>query len=374
MKSSWFARYILPGFVFKAAVIGGGYVSGRELAQFFGAHGPWGGLVGMTTATVMWSCVFAITLEFARSQQSYDYRTFFQNLLGSGWIVFELIYLTMLVVILSVLSATAGDVLANVSGLPQILCVLMFMCVVATVLAFGSGLVERFLSLWTFVLYAIYILLVIFCISRFGGRISASFESARFVDIGGSVADGIKYAGYNMVAMTAVLFCARHLRSRRDAIVSGLLGGPMAMVAGILFFISMSAFDPQIESVPVPVNYLLNALHMPVFRGAFLVIMFGTLIGTCTALIHAINERVAQRFAAHGRELPGIARGIIAGSLMILSGFVADRIGLVELVAKGYGYMAWAFILVFVIPVLTIGVWKLIRQERSVAATARTAA
>ena len=45
--SDWFRRYLLPGFVFEAAVIAGGYATGRELVEFFLPAGPWGGLLGM---------------------------------------------------------------------------------------------------------------------------------------------------------------------------------------------------------------------------------------------------------------------------------------------------------------------------------------
>ena len=44
--SSRFQRFLLPGFAFKAVVIGGGYATGRELAEFFLPSGPWGGIAG----------------------------------------------------------------------------------------------------------------------------------------------------------------------------------------------------------------------------------------------------------------------------------------------------------------------------------------
>ena len=44
--SSRFQRFLLPGLAFKAVVIGGGYATGRELAEFFLPSGPWGGLAG----------------------------------------------------------------------------------------------------------------------------------------------------------------------------------------------------------------------------------------------------------------------------------------------------------------------------------------
>ena len=54
---------------------------------------------------------------------------------------------------------------------------------------------------------------------------------------------------------------------------------------------------------------------------------------------------------------------------MILSGcmFIASRFGLVELIANGYRLLAALILLVYVLPVLTIGIYKLahgsVRQE-----------
>src|SRR5687768_12620840 len=44
---SIFQRFFLPGFAFKAVVIGGGYATGRELVEFFFPSGPVGGLLGL---------------------------------------------------------------------------------------------------------------------------------------------------------------------------------------------------------------------------------------------------------------------------------------------------------------------------------------
>ena len=42
--STRFQRFLLPGLAFKGVVIGGGYATGRELAEFFVPSGPQGGL------------------------------------------------------------------------------------------------------------------------------------------------------------------------------------------------------------------------------------------------------------------------------------------------------------------------------------------
>jgi uncharacterized membrane protein YkvI len=46
---------------------------------------------------------------------------------------------------------------------------------------------------------------------------------------------------------------------------------------------------------------------------------------------------------------------------MVLSVYVADAVGLVGLIAKGYGLLTYAFIALVVVPVLTVGIWKIRR-------------
>jgi uncharacterized membrane protein YkvI len=361
-RSTWFSRYILPGFILKAAVIGGGYVSGRELEQYFAGHGPLGGLLGMLIAMTIWSVMYAVTLEFARVHRSYDYRTFFKNLLGPFWIVFELAYLLAIFTVLSVLTSVAGNTLEKVTGWPVLLCEAGFMAAVAFVLFFGTRVVERFLSLWSFVLYAAFAALVILSLAHFGDRIIEHIQAARVEDFGGVAWQGVKYASYNISAIPAVLFCARHIQNRKDALIGGLLGGPLAMIPGMFFFLAMSAWEPAIRGQAVPVEFLLDKLDNPTFRLIFLAVMAITLVGTCSALIHAVNERVAQTLAAANRPFHGWMRAAIAAVTMVLSVSVAVSIGLVALVDKGYSLLAWVFIVVFMIPMLTYGLWKLARM------------
>jgi uncharacterized membrane protein YkvI len=239
------------------------------------------------------------------------------------------------------------------------------MLTVAVLLFFGTKLVEQFLSLWSFVLYSAFIALIVLSFWRFGSRITDNVGMTPVTNFPGILSDGVTYAGYNIAAITTVLFCARHIESRRDALVGGLLGGPLAMIPGMLFFLAMAGYDPEIRSQTVPVEFLLGKLNMPAFRFAFLAIMAITLLGTCSAMIHAINERIAGSFSAAKRSFPRWGRATVAAVTMILSVVVADRVGLVALVAKGYQYMSWAFILVFMIPILTYGVWRLVRADAS---------
>jgi uncharacterized membrane protein YkvI len=120
-ESTWFQRLVLPGFAFKAVVIGGGYATGRELTSFFMPSGPRGGLYGMALAMLIWSVVCVLTFLFAMQTKSGDYRSFFSRLLGPIWPAFEIAYSCALVLVLAVFAAAAGAIGLGIFAGPTLL-------------------------------------------------------------------------------------------------------------------------------------------------------------------------------------------------------------------------------------------------------------
>jgi uncharacterized membrane protein YkvI len=364
MQLSWFKRYLLPGFVLKSVIIGGGYATGREFAEFFLSSGPVAAILGVVVAALLFSLVYAATLELARMHQTLEYRGFFRLLLGRGWVAFEALYLIMLLLILAVLSATVDALLVEALRLPAGLGAVLFAILVATLAYFGTTHLERYLVVWSFVLYGFYISFVTLCLVHFGHRATDSLMNAQLHAPGAAAFNGLRYAGYNISAMTATLFCVRHLHTRKDALIGGLLGGPLAMLPGALFVFASLAFYPQIVSAPVPMHFLLTRLNIPVFHALFLLVVFTALIGTGAALIHAVNERIAASGWQWAVNLPRPARAANAVVLMVISTVVAARAGLVTLVAQGYGLITYGFILLFMVPLLTVGVWRIARRTQ----------
>src|SRR3546814_19242317 len=88
-------------------------------------------------------------------------------------------------------------------------------------------------------IYLTYALFLVLARTSFGDRIGPAF--ALYVPADGWALGGVTYASYNVVAVVAVLPFVRHLTSRRDAFVAGVLAGQLAVVAGLLFFHRRSA-------------------------------------------------------------------------------------------------------------------------------------
>ncbi len=361
-KSQRFQRWILPGLAFKAVVIGGGYATGRELASYFLPSGPWGGLLAMLLATGVWSLVCVVTFLFAIHTESRDYRTFFQHLLGRFWPLFEVAYLAAIVVILSAFAAAASAIGAAALGLPPIVGALALVTAIAAVAAFGNDSVERIFKYVSFLLYGVYAAFVILAFAKFGGRISAAFATP--APMTGWLPGGLTYAGYNILGAAVILPVTRHLTSRKDAIVAGLIAGPLAMAPAALFFIAMAGFYPAVQREVLPSDFLLGQLGLPAFRLLFEAMIFAALLESGAGAVHAINERIAHAYERRSQQVFSRRLRLAVTLAVLLSAvFVADRVGLVSLIADGYRWLAYTLLAIYVAPLLTLGVWRLSRPQ-----------
>jgi len=209
--------------------------------------------------------------------------------------------------------------------------------------------------------YAIFVVLSFFA---FGDRIIQNLSVPTPHE--GWVLGGFTYAGYNVVGAVIILPVLRHLRSHKNALIAGALAGPFAMLPALLFFVCMIAYYPQIGGEALPSDFLLQRLNFPAFHYLFQLMIFLALLESGTGCVHAFNERVAEAFAARkGRSLSKIARLSITGALLFGSIFLAARFGLVTLIARGYRGLAYLFLGVFVVPVMTLGLWRLYERKNS---------
>jgi uncharacterized membrane protein YkvI len=350
---------ILPGLIFQSVVIAGGYATGRELVEFFLSNGPRAGMYGMLVAMVVWSLVLATSLEFARLTNSSDYKTFFKNLLGPAWLLYEIVYIITIVLILSVIGSAAGILLSDMINTPPLFGTIFLIVTIGLLTFFGTSLIERVLASWSLLLYVVYISFLILGFMKFGGAIKSGFSLP--AENTAWVGDGIKYASYNLGIIPTILFCVRHISSRQQAITGGLIGGVLAILPGMLFYFVLIAFYPVILGEAVPINLILAAMGIPFFQLLFQIVIFGTFIETGTALLHALNERIAVTYEEKSHHMPSYLRPAVAVVIMIIAVFVSDRIGLINLIANGYVLLTYLFIAVFFIPLFTIGLYKIIK-------------
>jgi uncharacterized membrane protein YkvI len=361
-SQSRFNRWILPGLGVKAVVIGGGYATGRELAEFFLSVGPWGGLYAILFATLLFSVFCSLTFVLARRLATYDYRSFFKRLLGPAWPLFELSYLLFVVLILAVYGAAAGAIGKALFYAPEWVGTITLAAGIAGVVAFGNRAVERLFRDVSYYLYAVYAAFIILALWKFGDRVPGGF--ANYTQTSGWALSGLTYVGYNIVGAVVILPVLRHLLNDRDAVIAGVISGPLTMLPALLFFIPMVAFYPAVQGATLPSDYLLQQIGIPAFHLLFQAMIFSALLESGTSSVHAINERIDGVWLARkGRQLTHRSRLLIAVVVLIGCMFLASRFGLVALIANGYRALAYILLATFILPLVTVGVWKIARNE-----------
>ncbi|WP_342805079.1 hypothetical protein [Alteromonas sp. M12] len=359
MPTSFFQRILLPGFILQSVLIGGGYATGRELVQFFLSSGPLGGFLGILVATAAFSLISMLSFEFARLTQSYTYRGFFKKLLGKGWIVYELAYFALGILVLAVIGSAAGEVVSEHLNISSTLGTVLLMVSICVLVAWGTKLIEKVLAGWSFLLYLVYGIFVYLYLREYGGNLNEQLFYGEIKD--SWFISSIQYVGYNIAALPLILFCVRHMADRKDSFMAGALAGPLAMLPALFFFVAMVANSAQITEAKVPSDLMMQQLNMPWLKAIFYVVLFGTFIETGTAFIHGMNERIAEVYEEKQRIMPKLLRPAIAAIVLVLSIYLASSVGLVSLIGRGYGTLTWVFVVVFVLPILSIGSYKIFR-------------
>lgn len=360
-KRSW-TRWLIPGFIFQSVVIGGGYGTGAEIKEYFLSQGLLGGLLGTLATLIVWSALCAITFEFTRTFKTYDYKSMMENLLGKASFLYEICYIILLLIVLGVINSTASAMVHNLTGISGWIGIAILSAGIIALIIGGTEAIEKALSMWSYVLYVVYIIFMIISFMRFGDNISSQWnmhhvESSWFVS-------GIKYSFYNLGIIPALLYTVRDCDNRKEAVGEGLLAGAIGIIPAILLLVVLTGVLPDTLNAEVPVTVVFKALNMPWLYWIFQIVLFGTLIETGTGFIKAVDDRIEITLKKKGKTVFKWIRPTIA-VISVIIGICVAQFGLTGLIAKGYGTICWGFLLFYVVPMTTLGIYKISKAGKN---------
>ena len=361
LNSRFFRIYIIPGAVFQSVMVGGGYGTGREAVEYFTSFGILGGLLAIGISFVVLAIVLALTFELARLFGAYDYRSFFKHLLGRGWVAFEVLIILQFLLVLAVLASAAGNILRDNFNLPYGVGLVIMLAVVGVLTFYGRELIARVLTFWSFFLYAVFIAFFVQVFSSDWAAIATSIQNAEIVR--GWSWSGFQYALYNLSAAPLLLYTARSFTSRSETLRSGIVAAVIAIVPALIFHFSFFAAYPAILDQPIPVYWMMATMGMSVLLLVYSVMLFGTFIETGAGLLQGINDRIdAYLTEKRGTGASRSTHAILAVCAIAVSALLS-LIGITTLIAKGYGTMAWGFLVVYVVPLVTVGLVRILRAK-----------
>lgn len=362
-----FRALVLPGIVFQSVLVGGAYATGREIVQYGGRFGV-GGLWSLLAIGIGFAGVSAVAFEFARVTRCYDYRSLLRELVGPLWRVFDVVFVIMVVLIVAVVSAASGSIAESILGLPYTVGVGLVILLVGAINAAGRRAIENFKSVGTALLYAGYAAFAGTVLAAGGDRLGAAF--ARPAPEGATMAamlwTGILYVGYNVAGVASCLFVLDRQTRRWHAVVAGAVTGLLSTVPFLLTYLAVMVFypDPEVLDAEVPWLVMLDRVGGGWLVAFYAVVVFWTLVETSVGFIHAVIDRIAVARSETGRTpLTGRQIALISAGILLLAALLS-RFGIIALVAQGYSLLAYAFLALFVAPLLTVGVRRILLAGR----------
>jgi uncharacterized membrane protein YkvI len=353
----WIKIWILPGTVFQSVLVGGGYGTGREVVEFISRFGPFGGLKAVLLVGSLWALVLAVTFELSRRFRTRDYRSFFKVILGRYWPLYELFFGAALLIVLAVCGAAAGAVLKDSFGIPALVGIALMLVIVGVLNYYGRALVEKTLTLWGLAMTVVFIAFLLLTVLDHGDRIAEAFAGAQAIQ--GWWFSGFQFFLYNVGIAPAILYATGHLETRRQAFGAGIVAGLLGVLPALAFHLVFMANFPEIIEEPLPTYWMLQQLGFAWLLVIYVILLFGTIAQTGVGMLQGLNERLdAWRKERHGVVLTPRTHSLIALGA-VLASLILANVGIVGLVAKGYGTLAWFALVIYVIPVLTVGFIKL---------------
>jgi uncharacterized membrane protein YkvI len=370
---SRFHALLLPAIIAQSLIIGGGYSTGREIVQFAGRFGPpaW---LGVAIIFVGFSLLMVLAFELARVARAYDYKSWIRTLIGPLWPLFDLMVLVMMLLTIAVMSDATGSILRQTLGLPNAVGLSLVFVLVAFLVWRGTSFIERFKTIGSVALYLAYLAFAVLVLNgtSVAPEVAVVGAQSASATTGEVVVSAIQYVGYNLAVIPPVLFCLYRQTRRAETVASGLLAGVAMTVPFALTFLCLMRFwpDEDIFHAEVPWLPMLETAGggwAPLWIVIFGVVVGWTLLETAVGVIHAVVDRLERNLGdlprrwrpASGTFQPW-QRAALSLGVLILSVLLA-QFGIIALVAEGYGALAWAFIGLLALPLLTVGAICIVR-------------
>lgn len=361
-----FHTLLLPAIIAQSMIIGGGYATGREVVQYAGRFGNWGWL-SVAIIAVCFSVVMALAFELARLAGAYDYKAWSRNLVGPFWWLVDLLFLSMMLLVIAVMTAAIGEVLQQTLAFPKPLSLVLALACVGFLTWRGSGFIERAKTWGSAALYLGYCAFSVLVLTAPVTEPAAPPPAGSEAGAGEVVITAVLYVAYNVAVVPAVLFCLHRQTRRSETFASGILSGLSMTIPFALTLVCLLRFPhASVMEAEVPWLQLIGIAADGRAGGAALwIAIFGlvagwTLIETAVGSIHALLHRVERnlgdlprRWRPASGELTPRQKALTA-VLVLAAAAGLSTIGIIDLVARGYGTLAWGFIALIVLPLFVV--------------------
>jgi uncharacterized membrane protein YkvI len=351
-------------FVWFTTHFGGGFASGAQIYSYFVRYGIWC-LIMPALAMIYNAVFFAYCLHFARKHEVYDYRSYNNAFYGRFAPVFsnlfEILYLCVMCVAPAVAFATGGATLSALTGLPYLLCTFLIGAFIFVVAIFGTDLVRKVASVLSICIIAgLLIVYIPNIISGFPAiRETASTMTASQLPFGKALYSAFLYGTFQLANVAVFVQHAKAFEKPKQAISSMAIGCVIniLMMTMVVLGIMTVCSNPDMASQSVPTLFMVqNGVGKQFMTPLISILIILGSVSTAVNMVAAMVKRVCGSLdkVSTGKTQPlraGLSwREVIVALICCAIDFGIAQFGLLTLIQKAYGTIAYLAIPVILIP------------------------
>ncbi len=360
-----FPPYLTIAFVWFATHFGGGFSSGRQVVQFYTRFG-WYAIFMPLIAVAIMAMTYYYASYFSVVFKTFDYRKwavkYYEPLGSIGGIIFEILYVGIVILATSVAFATGGSTLWKVWGIPYVPSTILVAIVIFLIVIFGADTVRASSSL-------VSVIVIIGMLAIYGSAIYKNFpQLSRVIQTahppGGfwkGLWNAIVYAGFQSILIGSFVSVVDILKSRKEVFKAFLAGYIINGAILTISSIGILSFYPAILKEAVPSLYVAKfglPGNLPTYIVAFLILL--AVISTGVTLVYGGAKRVVDFWVekigtGKGIDTKERSKYIIVTGIYVIVTWAIALAGLIPLIAKGYGTVGYLAIPFIIIPVLYKG-------------------
>lgn len=359
-KSSKWAAAFGISFVWFTTQFGGGFASGAQLKSYFIGYG----------ISCLFTCIGAQAIcavyngyiaYYCRKNGTYDYRSFNDKFYGKYAPVFsnlfELVYIFVLLVVPAVAFATGGQTLTELTGIPYLVCTAVIGLFIFIVAIYGTAIVRKVATALSILIVAGLLLVFIPNIIVQWDGVTAGIASlaGQKAPLWPAIWSMICYAAFQIASSPAIH--SQHseaLNEAEDAVFTFGLG---FLVNSLMIFIStlglmaiINTSEYAESSMPVLVlvqNGVGGKVLTPILSILIILGSVSTAVNMVAAGTTRICNMIDKEYDPDGKPT---AKVVVTTLVLCLVGFGVAQFGLLPLVQKGYGVLAYLTFPVIMIP------------------------
>ncbi|MCK8828180.1 hypothetical protein MWH25_10595 [Natroniella acetigena] len=344
-------------FVWFTTHFGGGFASGRQVAEFYVTYG-WFAIFMPIIAMAINGLVFYYAWDFSVKHQVFDYKSWtdkfyspYQKIFSN---LYELVFVITMFVATAVGFATGGEIIEEALGTPYIINTLMIAVIIFLLTIFGAKLIRKVATI-------VAIALIIGVGIIYGTNAVVSFPAV--MDLVASQRTEtsflaaawrmLLYASFQALAVGAYVAVADALNDGEDVKKAGMIGFAINAILLTLASITVLAHYPEVLDIPVPTIYVVREGVGGAFAEGLIsvLILFGA-VSTGVNFVFGGVKRIVAWWPGEVEEQKERKRAIIASLIFVILTWCIALFGLIPLVARGYDLLGILGIPMIIIPVL----------------------